>query len=134
MSLAVSARQSGDSGLDDLLIGRRNSTRHPVKLIGRFVTHELNLRIQLEDISATGACFRLFHARPVKAGMLRWLDFAVFGDLAWQREDRCGLQFAEPLGAECLRATLDFANRIARDPGDSCIRLAAAMTHGPGDY
>lgn len=118
---------------DDLAIGRRQSTRHPLQLSGRFVTGAENVRVWIEDISETGAAVRLMHAHPIAPGRLSWLGFEQFADIAWQRDARCGLHFAAPLPSEWLTQTLDCGDRIAN--GDRRMqRLASAWVHGPGDY
>jgi hypothetical protein len=118
----------------DVMIGRRDATRHPVGIAARFLAHEVNVRVQLEDISASGACIRLLHPRALAAGRLCWLDFEIFGQVVWQRDERCGLKFDERLTPDCLRRTLEFADRAARDTDDRYRRLASAWVHGLGDY
>ncbi|WP_120717298.1 PilZ domain-containing protein [Tsuneonella amylolytica] len=118
----------------DELVGRRRSTRHPVDISARFLDSEADIRAHIEDISATGACFRLMRPRRLIAGRLSWLGFEIYGEIVWQTEDRCGMHFADRLDAACMRATLDFADRMAREGGDRYHRLAHAWTHGRGDY
>lgn len=116
------------------LIGRRASTRHPLDIAGRFIFGDVNVRVQLEDISANGAAFRLMHPRPVEPGKLCWLGFEFFGEVLWQAEGRCGLRFADRLPDDCLRQTLNFGASAALDRKGKLNRLASAWVHGPGDY
>lgn len=117
----------------DLLIGRRINSRHPLDLSARFIFAGANVRVQLEDISASGAAFRLMHPQTLDAGRLCWLGFEMYGEPVWQSEARCGLLFAERLTPDCLRQTLEFG-AMARDKGDKFLRLASAWAYGPGDY
>ncbi len=119
---------------DDLLVGRREDLRHRLDLSARFVTPGANTRVQLEDISASGACIRLKQARPLEDGRLCWLNFAMFARVVWKGDIRCGLRFEEPLSAECLAQTIEFGELMTGDAGDRFLRLATAWTHGPGDW
>jgi hypothetical protein len=65
---------------------------------------------------------------------LCWLNFAVFGRIAWRDEMRCGLQFDEALSEECLSQTIEFGELITTDRTDRFLRLASAWVHGPGDW
>jgi len=118
----------------DLLIGRRQSARHKLDMSARLVAAHDNLRVQLEDISAHGACVRLMHPRRLATGRLCWLRFRSFGRIVWQNDLRCGLAFDEPLTEECLRQTLEFADKIGCDATDKYGKLASAWVHGPGDW
>lgn len=122
-----------DQSPDDLLIGRRQSTRYPVRLSGRFIGGGANIRIWIDDISLTGAEMRLMVPRPLTIGRLLWLGFEQHVDVVWQNEARCGLQFADRLPPDWLRQTLDAADLAAKG-SSSMRRLAAAWVHGPGDY
>ncbi|WP_057884305.1 PilZ domain-containing protein [Tsuneonella troitsensis] len=116
------------------LIGRRSSSRHAIDLCARYVTPEASVRVKLEDISASGAAFRMMVPRPLRSGRLNWLGFEIFGEIAWQCDTRCGLRFGDRLSAECLRRTLDFGERAAAGDGDRFARLASAWAYGPGDW
>lgn len=47
----------------------------------------------LHDLSATGAKVLLEHDRPISKGILTWLDYEAFGDLAWRRGVTLTLNF-----------------------------------------
>ncbi len=119
---------------DDLMVGRREDPRHRLDLSARFVTPGANTRVQLEDISASGACIRLKEPRPLEDGRLCWLNFVAFARMVWKGDARCGLRFEEPLSADCLARTIEFGELMAGDGGDRFLRLASAWTHGPGDW
>jgi hypothetical protein len=117
------------------LIGRRTSSRHPLDLSARIITADASVRVKVEDISATGAAFRMMVPRPIRSGRLCWLGFEIFGEIAWQCDTRCGLRFADRLSPECLRRTIEFGARAASDKdGDRFARLASAWAYGPGDW
>ena len=59
-------------------------------------------RVILQDLSATGAKVQLQSPKAISKGVLRWLNFEVFGDIAWQQDDWCGLNFDRPLSNGCL--------------------------------
>lgn len=116
------------------LIGRRVSTRHRIDLAGRFVSAALNVRVQLEDISPTGACIRLLTDRTLGDGRLRWLDYEWFVRPVWQADLHCGLVFDERLDAGRLRRTLEFGEPGPERTKAARRRLASAWVHGPGDF
>lgn len=119
---------------NDLLIGRRASTRHKLDMSARLITAHDNVRVQLEDVSSTGACIKLMHPRRLVAGRLCWLQFDSYARVVWQSELRCGVEFAEPLSDECLRQTVEFGELMVKDASDKYVRLASAWVHGPGDW
>jgi hypothetical protein len=139
---SLALEQSGDlSDLDappgelpDLMIGRRDATRHPAGIAARFVSHAASVRVHLEDISASGACIRLLDPRPLLSGRLCWLDHEAFAHIVWAVDGRCGLRFEERLVDDCLHATIAFADKARRDSFDGYRRLASAWVFGPGDY
>ncbi len=116
------------------LIGRRASSRHPIDLAARFVSAGVNVRVQLEDISATGACIRLMSHRPLGEGRLLWLNYEQFVRPVWQADLQCGLEFDQRLDADRLRRTLEFGEADLDKSVSTMRRLASAWVHGPGDY
>ena len=119
---------------EEILVGRRVSPRHRLDIAARMITARVNVRVQLEDLSATGACLRLMHPGQLDNGRLRWLNFEVYGRTVWNDGIRSGLVFDEPLGDDCLTRTLDFARSSAHDPDPRLLKLASAWVHGPGDW
>jgi hypothetical protein len=120
--------------VDEVLIGRRQNSRHPIDLSARIVAHGFSLRVQLEDLSATGACIRLMHPRRITGARLRWLHYEWPCVVVWQSGLRCGLAFEEALAPECLKQTLAFGEQASGITGDRFKRLASAWVFGPGDY
>lgn len=122
------------SSADDLLVGRRIATRSRIDLAGRYVCVAANVRVQVEDISSTGACMRLMRPQTLTEGTLGWLGFTHFGRVVWNDGFRCGLSFDEPVSQECLQRTVEFSRLSSDDAGDRFARLASAWAHGPGDW
>lgn len=119
---------------EEALIGRRVSQRHRLDISARLVGGANNLRVQMEDISASGACVRLMHPRKLADGKLCWLNFAVYARVVWNDGIRCGLVFDEPLDEDCLKQTIEFGQLAIKDKSDKFLRLASAWVHGPGDW
>ncbi len=119
---------------EEILVGRRQYQRHRVDLSARLITATANARIQLEDISAGGACIRLSRPMAIDSARMCWLNFAIFGRLAWKEDLRCGLKFDEPLTDECLAQTIEFGELLGKDPTNKFLKLASAWVHGPGDW
>ncbi len=116
------------------LIGRRASSRHRIDLAARFVSIDVNVRVQLEDVSPSGACIRLISHRALGEGRLLWLDYEQFVRPVWQADLQCGLEFDERLDADRLRRTLEFGEADVDNGVSTMRRLASAWVHGPGDY
>ena len=119
---------------EEAQIGRRVSQRHRLEISARLIGGANNLRVQMEDISASGACVRLMHPQKLSDGKLCWLSFAVFARVMWNDGIRCGLVFDEPLAEDCLKQTVEFGQRAITDNSDKFLRLASAWVHGPGDW
>ena len=119
---------------DEELIGRRRSVRHSIDISGRLISPRENLRLQLEDISATGACFRLMHPRILREGHLCWLGKRAYGRIVWQSGLRCGFEFDEPLADDLLQHSLWFGEMASSEAREKYARLASAWVFGPGDW
>ena len=119
---------------EEAQIGRRVSQRHRLDISARFIGEGDNLRVQMEDISASGACVRLMHPQKLADGRLCWLNFAVYVRVVWNDGIRCGLAFDEPLAEDCLKQTVEFGQLAIKDNSDKFLRLASAWVHGPGDW
>ena len=117
----------------ETMIGRRVSSRFPIDLAARFIAPGINIRLQFEDVSASGACMRMMYPRCLTEGKLHWLDYSVFVETVWQADLRCGFRFVDLLDAACLRRTLEFGEAADGD-GTALRRLASAWVHGPGDF
>ena len=129
----VTKNEQALSGIE-ALIGRRKSSRHAIDLAARFVSADLNIRLQLDDISFTGASARMLQPRDLGEGRLLWLDYECFVQVVWQAEMQCGFRFAERLEPDQLRRTLEFGDlRTSKGPG-TLHKLASAWVYGPGDY
>jgi len=118
----------------EVLIGRRQDLRHRLDFSARLVGATANVRVQIEDISAGGACIRLMRPLTDNSARLCWLNFAVFGRVAWKDDLRCGLMFDERLSEECLAQTVEFGDMMLKDRSDKFLKLASAWVHGPGDW
>lgn len=129
-----SRRGLSSDGLCETLIGRRINSRIRIDLAARFIAPGINIRLQFEDVSVSGACMRLMHPRRLTEGRVQWLDYSVFVETIWQAELRCGLRFADPLDDGCLDRTLEFGEASDRGGQDTLRRVASAWVHGPGDW
>jgi hypothetical protein len=117
-----------------VLVGRRESQRHRLDIAARIVSSSASLRVQLEDISLTGACVRLMVPQKIADGRLSWLNFNCFARVVWNDGLRCGLVFDEEINGEWLKQTVDFGRLANKDKGDRFVKLASAWVHGPGDW
>ena len=106
--------------------GRRSFARLEVGIAARFTTLGGEQPIRLVDLSQNGA--RLILSRPDEAGagVLTWLDFETFGELAWQEGDTIGLAFDTLLTPGCLAQTRLRAPEVVREEGTQLARAWAA--------
>ena len=100
----------------------------------RLVAFDGNQRIQLDDLSASGARVRLLKPQAVSAGTLKWLGFEAFVQVVWQEGLRCGLGFEAAIPQEWLQETREFARGLGEERAAGFRKLASAWVHGPGDW
>lgn len=83
---------SAESGANDNG-PQRVHQRMEVGIAARLQTLDGLQNVRLVDLSQSGAHLILSEPAPLKQAVLSWLDFEVFGDIAWQRGDDVGIQF-----------------------------------------
>ncbi|MCT2559037.1 PilZ domain-containing protein [Tsuneonella sp. YG55] len=100
--------QSGDES-------SRQFARLEVGISARLDTLSGRQSVRLVNLSQGGAQLILSVPDEAGEGMLTWLDFEMFGELAWQKGDRVGLTFDEPLAPLCLAETRRRAPSVVLD-------------------
>lgn len=107
--------------------GRRQFARLELGIAGRFTTLAGEQPVRIVDLSQNGA--RLILSAPDEAGegVLIWLDFETFGELAWQEGDTIGIVFDKLLTPGCLAQTRLRAPSVVREEE---TRLAQAWISG----
>lgn len=108
---AVMAEILSDNGNDS----RRNFARLEVGVMARLATLDGAQPVRLVDLSQGGAQLILSRPEEAGAGVLTWLNFETFGELAWQEEERIGLKFDQLLPPGCLAETRRRAPSVVRD-------------------
>ncbi|MBO9519184.1 MAG: hypothetical protein J7493_14055 [Porphyrobacter sp.] len=61
--------------------------------------------VTLLDLSQSGARLQLTGPERVTGGILKWMDFEVFGVRVWQDGQTVGLQFEKPISSSWVLAT-----------------------------
>lgn len=104
-----------DSHSHDGADSRRVFSRLRVGIAARLETLSGSQKVRLIDLSQGGA--QVILSRPDEAGqgVLSWLDFESFGDLAWRDEGHIGLKFDQLLPLGCLVETRKRAPSVVRD-------------------
>lgn len=105
------AESSDHNGVD----GRRAFLRLQVGIGARLDTLDGSQQVRLIDLSQGGAHIILSRPEEAGAGMLTWMNFETFGELAWQEEDHVGLKFDKLLPPGCLAQTRLRAPSVVRD-------------------
>lgn len=94
---------------------RREFARLRVGISARFETLDGAQPVRLLDLSQGGANLILSRPEEAGAGVLTWLDFETFGEVAWQNDERIGLKFDRVLPPGCLAQTRLRAPSVVRD-------------------
>lgn len=84
---------------------RRQHARLRLGIEASFLGFDGTQSVILYDLSATGAKVLLEHAQPVSKGILVWLNYEAFGDIAWRKGRWCGIRFDEAISDELLIST-----------------------------
>ena len=109
--------------------GRRRFARLNVGIGARFTTLAGEQPVRLVNLSQKGAKLILSAPGDAGAGVLTWLDFETFGELAWQEEDTIGIVFDKLLTPGCMAQTRLRAPSIVREE-ESGAKLAQAWIAG----
>jgi|SRR5688572_31096189 hypothetical protein len=95
------AHPHATGGLDP----RRASPRLQLGIGARFDTLDGRQKVRLIDLSQGGAQVILSEPGEVREGVLAWLGFDSYAEVAWQRDDHAGLTFDRPLPISYLVET-----------------------------
>lgn len=119
--MARSGPESGEAS-------RRAFARLQVGFGARFRTIHGLQQVRLIDLSQGGAQMILSRPEEAGAGMLTWLGFETFGDLAWRHDDTIGVTFDTLLPPACVAQTRLQAPSVVRDEemGESLARAWVA--------
>lgn len=84
---------------------RRGDARLRLGIPATLVTVHGHKAVTLINLSQTGARVRLASPLPVSGGILKWIDFQVFGSTTWQNGRELGISFEDPIDPDWLVAT-----------------------------
>ncbi len=119
------AKSSSQLGADS----RRSFLRLRVGIGARFETLAGSQAVRLIDLSQGGAQIILSRPEEAGAGVLTWLTFESFAELAWQEESHIGLRFERVVAPACLAETRRRAPSVVREE-ESGTKLAQAWASG----
>ena len=94
---------------------RRAFSRLQVGILARLDMLEGWQRVRLIDLSQGGAHVILSRPTPIGEGVLRWLRFEVYGEVAWQEDHHVGLRFDGLLPLPVLVETRQRAPTVVRE-------------------
>ena len=94
---------------------RRAFLRLQVGIGARLDTLDGSQKVRLIDLSQGGAHVVLSRPEEAGAGVLTWMNFETFGELAWIEESHLGLKFDKLLPPGCLAETRRRAPSVVRD-------------------
>lgn len=108
---------------------RRAFARLEVGIGARFTTLAGEQAVRLVNLSQKGARLVLSAPEAAGEGVLTWLDFETFGELAWQEGESIGIAFDELLSPRCLAETRRRAPSVVEEE-ESGMKLAQAWIAG----
>lgn len=108
---------------------RRAFLRLRVGIGARLDTLAGSQKVRLIDLSQGGAQVILSRPEEAGAGVLTWMNFETFGDLAWREEGHVGLKFDKLLPLGCLAETRRRAPSVVREE-ELGSKLAQAWVSG----
>lgn len=94
---------------------RRRFARLEVGMAARFTTLAGEQPVRLVNLSQSGARLILSAPREAGTGVLTWLSFETFGELAWREGDTIGVVFDKLLSPGCLAQTRLSAPTVVRE-------------------
>lgn len=109
---------------------RRQHSRLRLGIDARFLGFDGLQSVVLHDLSKTGAKVLLEEARPVSQGVLSWMDFEVFGEVAWRRGRWCGIEFDEQVSEACLVRTRADAPALPAEARERLLNQAEEFVAG----
>lgn len=109
---------------------RRSFSRLQVGILARLDMLSGWQRVRLLDLSQGGAHMLLSRPEPIGEGVLKWLNFDVYGTVAWQEEEHVGMKFAGLLPLHYLVETRHRAPSVVREEAMSTEIAAHAFVAG----
>lgn len=119
--------------VEPVSIGRRANPRLRLHVPATLTTLDGTHKVLLDDLSQTGAQITCPHQERFSKGVLSWLQFEVFADVAWQDGSSCGLRFDEPIAEQCLLETRRRASEMV-DFKKGLRDIAKKWTEGAPDW
>lgn len=83
----------------------RETVRVPLGVPARIIMIGTTLSVVLDDLTIAGARITLAKPCRFQTGVLQWLEYECFADLAWQNGLAVGLRFERPIACQTLVET-----------------------------
>lgn len=116
---------------EPLPVGRRVNSRARIYAPASFTLLDGAFACLLEDLSFTGARIAINHApRPASSGILACGPLDVFCSVVWSLDQKCGLQFEEPVDLDMIRDTMNFAENYPAQERRAFERAAEEWVKG----
>lgn len=100
---------------------RRAYSRLTVGIGAHFETLNGRQNVRLIDLSQGGAHLILSRSEPIREGVLFWLRFDIFADVAWQHGEHVGLTFDELVPIPTLVETRLRAPSVVREAAQAWV-------------
>jgi len=100
---------------------RRAYLRLPLGIGAFFDTLDGRKHVRLIDLSQSGAQLILSDPEPIDRGVLSWLGFDTYAEVAWRDDEHIGLTFDRLLPLPVLVETRKRAPSVVRDLAQSWV-------------
>ena len=100
---------------------RRAHLRLSLGIGALFDTLDGRQHVRLIDLSQSGAQIILNGPKPVDKGVLTWLQFDTYAEVAWQERDQIGLTFDRLLPLPVMVETRTRAPWVVRELAQSWV-------------
>jgi hypothetical protein len=111
---------------------RRAFSRLQLGISARLETLDGRQKIRLIDLSQAGAHVVVLDPSDFREGVLTWMNFETFGDVAWRDGNDIGLKFDKLLPLGVLVETRQRAPHVVREEAEAAARAFVAGTYNPG--
>jgi hypothetical protein len=100
---------------------RRAHSRLQVGIDASLETLDGRQTVRLVDLSQAGAHLQLTKPEAVREGVLRWLNYEIFGMAMWQEGEEVGLKFDVLLPSQVIEQTRERAPAIVLEMAQAWV-------------
>jgi len=112
---------------------RRGKARLRAGIPASLLTLDGRQTVSLLDLSESGARLKVKDHTEIRNGILKWLDFEVFGSVVWRKGEIVGVQFDKPIESDWVLDTRECLTSLPCEK-DDLRRFARDWVRGKGHH